>query len=217
MEETESVSSRDKEGRFARELQRLLEEPLRDKYTVHVGKSLLYKLEVDVNGELRPKAEELRSPKRGQFAFQTDILIEKAEPAIPLVVVEFGGFSTHDIITYSSKATRHKEIYPYLRYGFVVGGSDALSKKFLTHNQGVDFAMSIADVPTDRKRLIDLVKRQIGNAEIEVRTVVRISNTEVVIALVIAGMVNMAMVMMASSAFHAGHATSLRLKRPITP
>ena len=34
---------------------------------------------------------------------------------------------------------------------------------------------------------------------------VRISNTEVIIALVIAGMVNMAMVMMASSAFHAGH------------
>jgi len=39
----------------------------------------------------------------------------------------------------------------------------------------------------------------------ETRTVVRISNIEVIIALVIAGMVNMAMVMMASSAFHAGH------------
>src|SRR5271163_1065040 len=39
----------------------------------------------------------------------------------------------------------------------------------------------------------------------EIRTVVRISNTEVIIALVVAGMVNMAMVMMASSAFHAGH------------
>src|SRR5216684_1088645 len=39
----------------------------------------------------------------------------------------------------------------------------------------------------------------------EKRMVVRISNTEVVIALVIAGLVNMAMVMMASSAFHAGH------------
>jgi manganese transport protein len=39
----------------------------------------------------------------------------------------------------------------------------------------------------------------------EKRMVVRISNTEVMIALVIAGMVNMAMVMMASSAFHAGH------------
>jgi manganese transport protein len=37
------------------------------------------------------------------------------------------------------------------------------------------------------------------------RKIVRISNTEVVVALAVAGMVNMAMVMMASSAFHAGH------------
>jgi manganese transport protein len=37
------------------------------------------------------------------------------------------------------------------------------------------------------------------------RRMVRISNTEVIIALAIAGMVNMAMVMMASSAFHAGY------------
>jgi hypothetical protein len=100
-------------------------------------------------------------------AHAVDILIEKAEPTIPLVVVElkFGGFSTHDIITYSSKATRHKEIYPYLRYGFVVGGSDALSKKFLTHNQGVDFTMSTSDLATDGIKLIDLVKRQLANAE----------------------------------------------------
>jgi manganese transport protein len=35
--------------------------------------------------------------------------------------------------------------------------------------------------------------------------IVRISNTEVVVALAVAGMVNVAMVMMASSAFHAGH------------
>jgi manganese transport protein len=40
----------------------------------------------------------------------------------------------------------------------------------------------------------------------ERRKVVRISNVEVVVALSIAGLVNMAMVMMASSAFHAGHA-----------
>jgi len=40
----------------------------------------------------------------------------------------------------------------------------------------------------------------------ETRTVVRISNTEVVVALAIAGLVNIAMVMMASAAFHAGHA-----------
>ena len=44
-----------------------------------------------------------------------------------------------------------------------------------------------------------------GRDERERRLLVRISNHEVVIALVIAGLVNMAMVMMASGAFHAGH------------
>ena len=41
--------------------------------------------------------------------------------------------------------------------------------------------------------------------ENERRKVLRFSNQEVVIALAVAGLVNMAMVMMASSAFHAGH------------
>lgn len=39
----------------------------------------------------------------------------------------------------------------------------------------------------------------------QTRRLVRFSNTEVVLALAVAGMVNMAMVMMASGAFHAGH------------
>ncbi len=41
--------------------------------------------------------------------------------------------------------------------------------------------------------------------ESEKRTIVRISNHEVCIALAIAGLINMAMVMMASGAFHSGH------------
>ncbi|HEX5507288.1 MAG TPA: Nramp family divalent metal transporter, partial [Pseudolabrys sp.] len=41
--------------------------------------------------------------------------------------------------------------------------------------------------------------------EEEVAEVVRISNQEVLLALAVTGLVNMAMVMMASSAFHAGH------------
>ena len=41
--------------------------------------------------------------------------------------------------------------------------------------------------------------------ENERRRVLRFSNQEVILALVVAGLVNMAMVMMASSAFHAGH------------
>jgi manganese transport protein len=41
--------------------------------------------------------------------------------------------------------------------------------------------------------------------ESEKHKILRISNTEVIAALAVAGLVNMAMVMMASSAFHAGH------------
>jgi manganese transport protein len=44
-----------------------------------------------------------------------------------------------------------------------------------------------------------------ARSETEIRAVVRISNVEVLIALAVAGLVNMAMVMMASGAFHAGH------------
>ena len=47
----------------------------------------------------------------------------------------------------------------------------------------------------------------------ERRMVVRISNTEVVIALAAAGLVNMAMVMMAASAFHAGHSDVAEIGR----
>lgn len=44
-----------------------------------------------------------------------------------------------------------------------------------------------------------------AHTEAESRRIVRISNHEVIIALAVAGLVNMAMVMMASGAFHAGH------------
>jgi manganese transport protein len=44
-----------------------------------------------------------------------------------------------------------------------------------------------------------------ARTETEKRKLVRISNREVIIALSVAGLVNMAMVMMASGAFHAGH------------
>jgi manganese transport protein len=43
------------------------------------------------------------------------------------------------------------------------------------------------------------------DSDAERRTVLHFSNVEVVVALAVAGMVNMAMVMMASAAFHAGH------------
>jgi manganese transport protein len=56
--------------------------------------------------------------------------------------------------------------------------------------------------------------------DVERRQVLRFSNQEVVVALAVAGVVNMAMVMMASSAFHAGHSDVAEIEtayRTLTP
>jgi hypothetical protein len=69
-------------------------------------------------------------------------------------------------LTYSTKAQKHREVYPYLRYGFVVGGTNKITNKFFVHNIGFDFAF--ASEKTDDgslKELIEIVKQQIKNAE----------------------------------------------------
>ena len=85
----------------------------------------------------------------------------------PLVVVELkaGSFSSHDVITYSWKAQRHKQVYPYLRYGFAVVGVDALGRRFMTHNEAFDFAAAIPDLTGIKTQLIPIVRRQIKSAE----------------------------------------------------
>jgi hypothetical protein len=153
------------ESQFAAELEAHLraQVPFSDSVDVCVGECILYKLEIDTAHNVYPR--EPRNPKRGQYAFETDILIRNKQTAIPLVVIELkvGNFSTHDVITYSAKATHHKEVYPYLRYGFVVRGKKPLTRKFLTHNQGIDFAMSVPKA--DDEDLVKLIQRQTRQAE----------------------------------------------------
>lgn len=163
--EVEPVEKRIKEHAVATELQAMLKSNLTADYVVHVGKSILYKIEVNALGKV--SIDSVDSPRRGQYAFQTDILIESRVPSIPLVVIELksGSFSSHDVITYSAKATQHKNIYPYLRYGFVVVGPGALGRRFITHNQGFDFATAVLDLASKEKDLLALIRRQIASAE----------------------------------------------------
>lgn len=157
---------RESEQEISRQLRGALDRRLSPEYAVHTGKSILYKIEVNALGEVTP--DSVDSPMRGQYAFQTDILVEKRTPSIPLVVIELkcGSFSTHDVITYSSKAARHKDVYPYLRYGFIIIGSHAaLGRRFVTHNQGFDFAMALPDVTSKEADLVALIERQIASAE----------------------------------------------------
>jgi hypothetical protein len=154
-----------KEEQFTNMLKQELEQSLKglsEKYTVTSGESLVYKFLIDADGQLQPK--NFKEPKRGQLAFQTDIMIKKEN--IPLVVIEtkYGGFSTHDVLTYSAKASKHKEIYPYLRYGLVVGEVQEIHKRFFTHNAGFDFA--IATKEENLHEVSEIVKKQLETAEL---------------------------------------------------
>lgn len=66
------------------------------------------------------------------------------------------------MVLYSAKAAKHKSIYPYLRYGFVVIGVEALGRPFLIHN---DFAMAVPNVAAIPIGLLPLVRRQIKSAQ----------------------------------------------------
>jgi hypothetical protein len=81
------------------------------------------------------------------------------------IELKSGSFSTHDIITYSAKAGRHKQVYPYLRYGFAVFGLAMLGKRFVTHNEAFDFAIALPDRRSIKAELVPLIRRQIGSSE----------------------------------------------------
>ena len=44
-----------------------------------------------------------------------------------------GGVTTHDALTYSTKAATHKHVHPYLRYGFLAGGIQTIPGRLIKH------------------------------------------------------------------------------------
>ena len=116
--------------------QKILSEPL----LVRRGAALLY--QVTVNNRLELTVDP-KKPTRGQSAFQTDLCIfERLADGteIPRVVLEFkSSLTTHDVLTYSAKARKHKQVYPYLRYGLIIGSENNIPGRFFTHNEALDF------------------------------------------------------------------------------
>ncbi len=144
-------------------VQQKLQEKLGD-YEVLISENLIYKVFIDDHLEYEPKNP--KKPSRGNLSFQTDLMIK--DNNIPLVVIEVknNGFSTHDILIYSTKAQRHKEIYPYLRYGFLIGNLNVIHNRFFIHNYGFDFALAIENCEIENiNKLIKIINSQIENAK----------------------------------------------------
>ena len=155
------------EEEFKKRLKERLQRELRDRRGVRVkvetNKNLIYK--VVVNENLEPNNP--REPRRGKYAFQTDLLIRR-EDDLPLVAIEikYRNLTTHHILTYSTKAQEHKKIYPYLRYGLVIGGENRIPNRFFTHNIGFDFAYALNSVDDNIEDLADIIKKQIESANL---------------------------------------------------
>jgi hypothetical protein len=119
--------------------------------TIERGACLLYEITVDNRLAL---AVNTRDPRRGQSAFHTDLCVFDAvaeEVRIPRVVLEFKErLTTHDVLTYSAKARKHKQVYPYLRYGLVISRLSTVPGLYFKHNEALDFAVAVASYGTTR-------------------------------------------------------------------
>jgi len=106
--------------------------------------SLLYQVLVDNKLSIRV---DVKKPIRGRSSFETDLCVferKSDEISIPRVVLEFKmGITTHDVLTYSAKASKHKQIYPYLRYGIVASKESSVPGRLFTHNQALDFCAAV--------------------------------------------------------------------------
>lgn len=118
-------------------------------------KPLLYDLTVDDDGIIRMGVTDSGEPVRGGGkGFEQDILIYETPDAkvkpivavVPRVVAEvkFNSVTTHDAIVYSEKARRIRTVYPYLRYGLILGGFHTIPGRVLRLGQGFDFILAIS-------------------------------------------------------------------------
>jgi len=155
-----------KESNFVIEFLKIAKTVLTDSFIIKNKANLLYELLLDQN--LEPNIQDTKSPKRGNSAFQTDICIfEKIRNIeFPRVVIEFKTkITTHVILTYSSKAGKHKSIYPALRYGILASEIDHIPNRFFIHNEHLDFFIAAKKYITEGS--FDFIKELIAN-EIEI-------------------------------------------------
>ena len=103
--------------------------------------------------------------------FQTDLVVLEYDSAgdwKPRVVVEakIDSITTHDAITYSQKANEHRSVYPYLRYGVMLGNrkNHPLPGRLYRHGTQFDFMISFVGTRltrTESKGLGELLSEEI--------------------------------------------------------
>jgi len=157
---------------------------LASRYVVRSGWNLQYGFRVNPKtGSIdKPQEHESRAgggrvKRKGDYEVDLVILREPDHldkgrgEQLPIVVLELKqSASTHDVLTYASKATDHRRVYPWLRYGLVTY-NEWLAKRYLWHGRGFDFILCIQGLRTrERRRLLRrVISREIIVAEEAIR------------------------------------------------
>jgi hypothetical protein len=114
-------------------------------------------LKIPYGYEIRAYREE---PEAEAISFATDFSVIEELPDgswKPRVVVEakVDSITTHDAITYSRKAADHKSVFPYLRYGIMLGNRQhyPLPGRLYRHGTQFDFMISFKEHEPNAKEL----------------------------------------------------------------
>jgi hypothetical protein len=114
-------------------------------------------LKIPYGYEIRAYREE---PEAEAISFATDFSVIEELPDgswQPRVVVEakVNSITTYDAITYSRKAADHKSVFPYLRYGIMLGNRQhfPLPGRLYRHGTQFDFMISFRDHEPSAKEL----------------------------------------------------------------
>jgi hypothetical protein len=109
---------------------------------------------------------------QNSLGYETDILIFEQIDEVtwkPRIIIEtkVGSVTTHDAITYSEKASKHKYVHPFLRYGILVSRREdyPLPGRLFRNGQNFDFMLSWKTYEADeneRLRFFEILHDEIN-------------------------------------------------------
>ena len=125
---------------------------LPEEYLIEKKLTVLYDLSISQDGNIHMGVDlDSGYPIRGKGkGFEQDIVIyrelKNAHTAIiPYIIAEvkYRSVTTHDAIVYSKKAEKIRSVYPYVRYGLILGNFRSIPGRVIRHGESFDFITAI--------------------------------------------------------------------------
>lgn len=121
---------------------------------IETKRSVLYNIFFDDNGHLCLNLNKKNEPKRGSGqGFEQDIIIferneelfQMSTSIVPRVIAEvkYESITTHDIITYTVKSQLIRKVYPYVRYGLILGDMNKIPGRVLRLGSNFDYIICV--------------------------------------------------------------------------